>query len=199
MSTTKPRPVLPHLETARLTLRPRVMADLEACLAMDGDPAVAQFVAGPWADPAQHRAFVEARILTDYPPGLGYWSITSRLAPSRFLGWILLIPCDSRGADAAIEIGWRVIRAARGLGYATEAAAAVLQHAFSTLDLDEVIAEIHPENMPSLSVARKIGLQSIGLVPMDPAMPNGGIPVLRHLLTRAAFVIRTDTGRHTQR
>jgi RimJ/RimL family protein N-acetyltransferase len=70
---------LPTFTTARLTLRGRTMADLEACLAMDSDPGVTRFVAGPWTDPAAHRAFVEGRICAHYPPGMGDWTI---LAPA---------------------------------------------------------------------------------------------------------------------
>ncbi|MBC8932116.1 N-acetyltransferase, partial [Escherichia coli] len=59
---------LPVLETARLWLRPRGLADLDACLAMDRDPEVTQHIAGPWHDPVEHRRFVTHRITRDYPP-----------------------------------------------------------------------------------------------------------------------------------
>lgn len=127
---------------------------------MDTDPDVARFIPGPWADPDRHRAFVAARIAAWYPPGMGYWSIEATRQPGVFLGWILLMPVDTHGPE--IEIGWRLIRAARGQGYATEAAAAVLRHAFGTIDFDEVIAEIHPDNLASLGVARKLGLSPAG-------------------------------------
>src|SRR6266403_5105573 len=100
---------LPTFETIRLTLRQRTSSDLEPCLAMDRDPEVTRFIAGPWNDPAAHRAFVEQRIAAVYPPGMGYWSI---FAASRFIGWILLTPLDLHGP--AIEIGWRLCRAAWG-------------------------------------------------------------------------------------
>lgn len=41
------RSVLPILETDRLWLRPRVLADLDACIAMDRDPDVTRHIAGP--------------------------------------------------------------------------------------------------------------------------------------------------------
>ena len=99
---------LPIFETARLTVRPRSIDDLDACLEMDRDPAVARFIAGPWADPVAHRAFVENRIRHTYPIGMGYWSI---MAPE-FVGWILLTPLDLVGPE--VEIGWRVTAKARG-------------------------------------------------------------------------------------
>jgi RimJ/RimL family protein N-acetyltransferase len=150
---------LPVFRTDRLTLRPRTMADLEACLAMDRDPMVARFIAGPWADPVAHRAFVEDRIRRSYPRGMGYWSI---LAPAGFIGWILLTPLDLRGPE--IEIGWRLVPAARGQGYATEAARPVLDHALRTLNLRRVVADIDPDNTASIGVARKLGLVPDGTV-----------------------------------
>ena len=63
--------MLPALDTARLLIRERTLADLPACLEMDRDPAVTRYVAGPWLDPVAHRQFVEYRITRSYPPGLG--------------------------------------------------------------------------------------------------------------------------------
>jgi RimJ/RimL family protein N-acetyltransferase len=149
-------PPLPTFRTARLTLRPRTVADTDSCLAMDRDPAVTRFVAGPWSDPVRHRAFVEARTAGPYPPGLGYWTI---LHPyDGFLGWALLIPLVP--GEQAVEIGWRLRRAAWGQGYATEAARPVLHHGFVTLGLPEISAVIDPANAASCAVARKIGLQA---------------------------------------
>jgi RimJ/RimL family protein N-acetyltransferase len=134
------------------------MADLEACLAMDRDPLVTRFIEGPWSDPDAHRAFVTDRIRRAYPPGMGYWSI---LAPA-FIGWILLAPLDLHGPE--IEIGWRLVRAAWGHGYATEAARPVLDHALQGLGLPRVVADIDPHNAASIGVARKLGLSPDGSV-----------------------------------
>jgi RimJ/RimL family protein N-acetyltransferase len=60
---------------------------------------------------------------------------------------------DLHGPD--IEIGWRLVRAAWGLGYATEAARPVLDHALHTLCLRRVMADIDPANPGSISVAGK--------------------------------------------
>ena len=150
---------LPTFATARLTLRPRTPADLDACLAMDRDPLVTRFIPGPWADPVAHRAFVEDRLHRRYPAGMGYWSI---LAPAGFVGWVLLTPLDRDGSE--IEIGWRLVRAAWGRGYATEAARPVLAHALRRLRLPRVVADIDPENAASIAVARKLGLLPVGTV-----------------------------------
>ena len=101
---------------------------------------------------------------------MGYWSI---MAPD-FVGWILLAPLDLVGPE--IEIGWRVMPAARGRGYATEAARCVLDHALNTLHLPQVVADIDPENGPSLAVARKLGLR-----PTHPVNNYAGCTVMRYV------------------
>jgi RimJ/RimL family protein N-acetyltransferase len=141
------------------------MEDLEACMAMDRDPKVTRFLPGPWTDPVAHRAFVEERMRRIYPVGMGYWSI---IAPEGFVGWVLLTPLDLHGPE--IEIGWRLIRAAWGRGYATEAARPILHHALGTLRLFEVIADIDPANTASVKVARKLGFRPARDVPFNDRM-----------------------------
>jgi len=152
--------MLPSFETQRLLVRPRRIGDLNACLAMDRDPAVLRYIDVPWRSMAEHRQFVVNRITRAYPAGLGYWSVVLRLVPAAFVGWVLLIPYDAVGPE--IEIGWRLLRSAWGVGYATESAAAVLRHGFETLGLDRVVADIHPDNAASLRVAEKLGLRFLG-------------------------------------
>jgi len=152
--------MLPSFDTERLFLRPRALSDFEACLVMDQDAEVTKYIPGPWSHPEQHESFLYERIQKDFGPGLGYWSIFPKEHPTRFVGWILLIPYDGIGPE--IEIGWRLNRLGWGRGYATEAAQRVLQHAFETAGVDRVVADIHPENKPSMRVAEKIGLTFVG-------------------------------------
>jgi RimJ/RimL family protein N-acetyltransferase len=147
---------LPTFQTPRLTVCPRRPGDLDACLAMDRDPAVTRFIVGPWTDPAAHRAFIEARMHHAYPVGMGYWTV---LAPEGFAGWVLLTPLDLHGPE--VEIGWRLVRRLWGRGYATEASRAVLAHALGALGLNEVVADIDPANHASAGLARKLGLRPI--------------------------------------
>ena len=148
---------LPTFETARLIVRPRTPADTEACMEMDRDPEVTRFIPGPWSDIAAHRAHIEQRTRGPYPDGLGYWSVVDRGNPDQFLGWVSLIPYDALGPQ--VEIGWRFRRAAWGRGYATEAAAPVLRHGMITLALDEVVADIDPDNTASIRVATKLNFR----------------------------------------
>ncbi len=157
--------ILPALDTPRLLIRGRTLAELEPCLAMDRDPEVTRFVKGPWFDPIEHRRFVEFRINRPYPPGLGYWSIWERSAPDVFIGWVMLIP--DHGVGPEVEIGWRLVRAAWGRGIGSEAARALLKHAFDTVRLARVVADISAGNAASRAVAEKIGMKLVTLVDED--------------------------------
>jgi RimJ/RimL family protein N-acetyltransferase len=179
----------PIFETSRLLLRPRTLADTDACFAMDSDPAVIRFVSGPWSDPIAHRSFIEARTRGPYANGLGYWIVCHQGEAASFLGWVLLIPAD--GTRSEVEIGWRLRQAEWGRGIATEAAAPLLRHAFVTLDLPEVIAEIDPQNHGSQKVAEKLGLRHMGVVSHEGqpgAVLKEGRPARRYSITHEVFV-----------
>jgi RimJ/RimL family protein N-acetyltransferase len=144
----------PTFETNRLLLRPRALADTDACLALDRDPEVTRFVRGPWSELEAHRAFVQARTVGPYAPGLGYWAVCQRDDQLSLIGWVIPIPNDAVGPE--IEIRWRLVRAAWGRGLATEAARLILRHAFMTLNLPEVVADIAPNNIGSVRVAASL-------------------------------------------
>lgn len=163
---------LPELRTPRLRLRPRRMADLEACFAMDREPGTLAHIdwpeeTGSWDDREAHRAFIRRRIKGPYPRGQGYWVIERQDDPDlTFLGWVLLIPLDETGPET--EIGWRIPRAHRGQGLAPEAAAALLAYGFANLGLVRIVADIYPQNGASCRVAEKIGMQQTSQTPSVP-------------------------------
>jgi RimJ/RimL family protein N-acetyltransferase len=147
------------LTTPRLRLRPRIMADLDACVAMDLDPEVHRFIYrhGP-PDPKRHRRQLRARIASGWPPTGGIWVVEWQERPG-FLGWCGLFPLEDSGL---IEIGYRYVRCAWGQGIATEAGRAVLDHGFRELGLDPIVAVTHPDNRASQRVLEKIGLEARG-------------------------------------
>ncbi len=171
--------MLPRFDTRRLALRPRTMADFDACWTMDRDPEVTKFVVGPWDDPKAHEAFLRERIQRSLGPGMGYWSIFPKANPKDFLGWVALIPYD--GVGPAIEIGWRLRRALWGKGYATEAVLPLVPYALETLRLERLVAAINSENRASIRVAEKIGMTCAG----DGTF--AGLPCKNYVLTAADY------------
>lgn len=86
----------------------------------------------------------------------------------RLVGTLLLKPIPASSEQEPLpdsgdtEIGWHLHPDAWGLGYATEAARRVLEHAFAA-GLAEVVAVTYPENTASQAVARRIGMSPRGL------------------------------------
>jgi RimJ/RimL family protein N-acetyltransferase len=66
------------------------------------------------------------------------------------------------GAAGAVDMGWGVDSTHRGRGYATEAACAVLAWLLAQPGVRRVTARIQPENLPSIGVARRLGLRRTG-------------------------------------
>lgn len=159
--------MLATFETDRLIVRERTFKDYEHCVEMDREPEVVNYIPelkklinGTAASEKKHREFVKKRFETDYPEGMGYWTIVTKEEPQQFAGWVLLIPLDTVGPE--IEIGWRLRPKYWGKGYATETARVIIQYAVKSLKLQEVIAEIQKMNKGSIRVAEKIGMEYRG-------------------------------------
>ena len=60
---------------------------------------------------------------------------------------------------ATHEIGWVIASDHQGRGYATEAARALMDFAFSTLRCHRVVATCQPENVASWRVMQKLGMR----------------------------------------
>jgi RimJ/RimL family protein N-acetyltransferase len=95
-------------------------------------------------------------------PVFGVWAVEHRQS-GRLLGTLLLKPIPASGdqtplpSSGDIEIGWHFHPDAWGQGFATEAGARGLAHAFDA-GLAEVVAVTNVANMASQRVALRIGM-----------------------------------------
>jgi RimJ/RimL family protein N-acetyltransferase len=132
------------IETERLILRRPVADDADAPIWFGIDPAQALALAddhwerhgfGPWTAVLRETGEPVASIDLHFAgPGIV-------------------------GIDAdEIEVGWVVAVAARGRGFATEAARAAIGYAFDVLGVDQVVAYTSPGNAASLRVMEKLGM-----------------------------------------
>ena len=146
------------IETERLILRRWNDSDRPAFAAICADPEVMQWLGGvltrQQADERIDR--VEA---TFERVGYGRFLI-ERKADRAFLGWCGVMPCHESVTPIAgqPEMGWRLIRAAWGSGYATEAARAALVDAFGRLGMAEVLAYTSAANLRSQAVMQRLGM-----------------------------------------
>lgn len=74
------------------------------------------------------------------------------------MGLCHLIEKEIEG-QTEVEVGYFLLSAYWGQGYATEAASLVVAYAFFELQLESVVAVIDPGNDASISVARRLGMQ----------------------------------------
>lgn len=156
----KPRTPQPWLETLRLSMRDFTLDDLGDLYALNSDPRVMKYIAD--GKPSTRDEVAKAlRRFVRYPrlyPDLGIWH-TSRRDTGAFIGFFAL---NYTGKTTDIEIGYRLLRNAWGLGFATEGATALAQYGFDDLGLNRIIGVTHPGNHASQRVLMKAGLADIG-------------------------------------
>jgi RimJ/RimL family protein N-acetyltransferase len=140
--------------TDRLLLRPFRDEDLPDWAAMNADPEVMQYLGQPLSR-AQSDRIAEGVNAQYVAEGIGFLAIERR-SDGALLGagglqrepWY---PDD-------MELGWRLAREYWGQGYATEAAASWLEHAFTERSLPRVISITDTPNLRSIAVMKRIGM-----------------------------------------
>ena len=184
-----------HIETERLRLRDWSDADAELFAAMNADRYVMEFFPA-LLESKQSDEFM-ARIRSNMArDGFGLYAVEER-ATSAFIGFTgLAVPTFAAPFTPATEIGWRLARQAWGKGYASEAAAAVRDHAFEALGFDALVSFTSRQNHRSRRVMEKIGMTRD---PADdfihPGLPSGhelAPHVLYRILSSSNFKLRPD-------
>ena len=82
-----------------------------------------------------------------------------------FVGELILRVVSAAGLS--VEVGWTVHPDHRGQGYATEAAAGLLDFAFGPLGAHRAEAHLYPENFASVAVCTRLGMRAEALHRLD--------------------------------
>src|ERR1043166_546005 len=128
-----------EIRTERLLLRRWLPSDREPFAALNADPRVVEYLAGPLSR-EESDAFIE-RIEAHFDRnGFGLWAveIPGHAPCAGFIG--LSIPRFEAHFTPCVEIGWRLAAEHWGQGYATEGARAALAFGFETLQLPEIVS-----------------------------------------------------------
>ena len=150
-----PLPPAIHVSTARLVIRPVSSADLDDLLLVNGDDAVTAFLPYPsWRGRDDGIAWF-ARMEALVAAGTARQLVIERAADHAVIGAVLLFRYDE--ASARLEIGYVLGRHAWHQGFATEALRGVVQHAFTAWGIRRIEAEVHPDNLASSAVLRRLG------------------------------------------
>ncbi|MCO6511321.1 MAG: GNAT family N-acetyltransferase [Aridibacter famidurans] len=142
------------LETERLKIRRFEDSDVDGVHLMRSDPEVMRYIRETLkerSESAEWMRKISARWDTD---GIGYCALVER-STGEFAGWCGLWQVPETGE---IEVGYAIARSKWKMGYATEAAEAVVGHGFSSLGLDHIVALAYPENSASINVMQKLGM-----------------------------------------
>lgn len=143
------------IATSRLALRRLTKDDVDALAAIQRDPEVMRYLGGP-----RTRALAQELlgwiIEAERKQGFGLWATTLR-EDGTLIGRCGILIQDVDG-ETEHEIAYLLGREWWGNGYATEAAAAIRDHARTRLGFERLISLIAPENVASQAVATRIGM-----------------------------------------
>ncbi|AIY18609.1 GNAT family N-acetyltransferase [Pimelobacter simplex] len=155
----------PTLETERLRLRPFTEADTDDLFALQSDAYVLRYWDyPPWTDRSAATQFL-ARCAEMAEEGSGVRVVLERRDDRAFVGWCTVSGWNPDFRSA--RTGYCLPRAAWGRGYATEAARALLDWAFATLDLNRVQAGVDTRSPASARVLEKLGFVREGTLRED--------------------------------
>jgi [ribosomal protein S5]-alanine N-acetyltransferase len=142
--------------TPRLTLRHFTPADLDALLALYGDPQVmALHPAGPMARPQVEG--ILAHILHTYDdPGYGFYAVVLNTTGA-VIGQCGLLSQEIDGRPE-VELAYKILPAYWGGGIASEAARAIRDYGFAHFGFPRLISIVHPQNIASQRVCEKNGM-----------------------------------------
>jgi ribosomal-protein-alanine N-acetyltransferase len=153
------QPLEPLIETSRLLLRPMQAADVDDLWRIFADPKVMAAFGVPPFDREQMERWTQRNLEHQLEHGYGLFSVifkTHRV----LIGDCGLEQMEVDGVQA-VELGYDFRSDYWNQGYATEAAAAVRDYAFDTLQLPRLISLIRVGNGASRRVAEKIGMRYI--------------------------------------
>jgi RimJ/RimL family protein N-acetyltransferase len=153
-----------HLESGRLCLRRVMLDDADLMLAVWNDPAFVRNVGDRRVRTLeQAHKELEAGVLRLYAEfGYGPYVMVRKSDGAR-IGICGLFKRDNLDCP---DIGFALLPAYCGRGYAGEAALAVIDHARDELSLGALAAIVSPGNVPSVRLIEKLGLSFDRMITM---------------------------------
>jgi RimJ/RimL family protein N-acetyltransferase len=172
------------IETERLILRRWRGEDREPFAAMMADPQVGYWLAGTFTR-AESDAYIDRVEAHFNLHGFGRFAL-ERKVDGVFIGSCGLAVVHEVYRDTpvagGVEIGWRLAREAWGSGYATEAAAVVVEDGFTSFGLREILAFTTKGNLRSRAVMERLGMARDAARDFDhPALAQDD-PLCAHLV-----------------
>jgi ribosomal-protein-alanine N-acetyltransferase len=150
-----------RLDSPRIVLREIGLADAEAIQTYAANPDVVQHMVWGPNTPQQTHDFCAERATHHKHPKRTIYELAITVKPSSIaVGAIGLRVKSVENREA--DLGYVLHPAYWGKGYATEAAARLLEFGFEELELHRIYATAAPENSASLRVLARLGMTMEG-------------------------------------
>lgn len=145
------------IETARLILRPFTIDDVDAFYEVNKNPNVTRYTGdGTITSKAMVEASLRNNTLSDYKKyGYGRFAVIHK-ADNKLIGFSGLKYLEDLKET---DIGYRFLEEYWGKGFATESSRVCMDYGFNELNLGRIIGLVFPENVASVHVLKKLGLQ----------------------------------------
>jgi RimJ/RimL family protein N-acetyltransferase len=180
---------IPVLTSERLVLRPFMEGDLDELVPIQEEESFWWYPLRRGMTADETAAFLTRVIASYETDSFGLEAVIDR-SSNALLGWAgLAVPHFLPAILPAVEVGWRLVPAARGRGLATEAGAAAMGYGFSEGGLERIVSIYEPENVASGKVMEHLGLRHYLTTPG----PRGEELYVTEL-SRAAWAERTGGG-----
>ena len=145
------------LETDRLLVRETTVEDVETLVELYSDPSTTEFMENlfPIDEEKEYlRKYIE-NIYGFYE--IGIWSLI-RIEDNALIGRIGIEYTDEEGI---VEMGFMLGVDYQGLGYATEAGAAIIEYANAYPYINAVHARVHKNNHASTALCKRMGFVAL--------------------------------------
>ena len=144
-------------ETKRLFLRKLTLNDVAALVDFFADADAMRYLpATKNIDEIKEWISLVQKSYDHY--GYGPWALIHKFS-NQFLGYCGLCVQEDIDGNDEIEILYGLIRQNWDKGYASEAAIGVYEYGKDRLDINRFVSLIEPENIRSIKVAEKIGME----------------------------------------
>jgi len=151
-----------QIETNRLILRAIEASDAQGIFELDSDPEVHRYLGEKPIKSIEEAKAIVKYIQKQYEEnGVARWAIIDKMT-NEFVGWSgLKYEKEVRSEMDYYDLGYRLKKKFWGRGIATETALESLKYGFQTINLKEIYAGAHIENIASNNVLQKAGLKFI--------------------------------------
>ena len=175
-----------YIETERLIIRQWLKEDLKYFFRMNSNPEVMRYFP-KLLSREESDSFVERASAQIDKRGYSFWALELK-ENSKFVGAMGVNNVNFKEHfTPAVEIGWRLDNNfwRQGLGF--EGAISILDYAFYSLMLKEVVSFTSKINGPSIGLMEKIGMQRDKNGDFDHPNVERKSPLSRHVLYRISY------------